>query len=398
MPVGVRDLQPRPPMRTVLAQLALGAFASLGLLGCTVSGYAGSGGPCDSASPAPACTQSCELTRDCPGGYFCGPDGVCTAECTPGGSGCGTSEHCDEHGQCVADAECPRVVVSPVARTPTVQLVIDRSGSMTTGFGGTSRWAAVRTALTGASGVVTQLENRVLFGATTYSSNRSGACPDLEATPTRAFGNRAAIDTLLTRNTLTDTPTGESLRPVIDELIAGRPPDGGQYTPVILLATDGMPDTCANVDENGNTAAQNLSIMETERAYAAGITTYILSVGNEVGDAHLQKVANAGVGQPVATGTAPFYKANDPAQLTDALRTIITGAISCQLDLSGNIANVALAEQSGIVTLGGVPLTHGTDWRIVDENTIELLGMACDTFRDGNVTLSAEFECGTIIN
>lgn len=379
-------------MRLVLAELVLAL--GLGTLGCTQVGYAG-GGPCDSPTPAPSCSTTCGSDTDCPGGFFCGPSGVCTAECTPGGDGCASNEHCDEHGQCVG--ECPSVVVAPVARTPTVQLVIDRSGSMTAGFGGTDRWAAVRAALTGPSGVVTQLEDRVLFGATTYSSNRSGACPDLEATPTRMFGNRAAIDALLARNLLTDTPTGESLRPIIDELVAARPPDG-EYTPVILLATDGMPDTCANVEENGNTAAQNLSVMETQRAFAAGIKTYILSVGNEVGDPHLQKVANAGVGEPIGTGTAPFYKANNPAQLTDALRTIITGAISCQLDLSGTVADPALAEQSGHVTLGGVPLVAGTDWHFVDDDTIELLGMACDTFRNGGATLSAEFECGVIIN
>ncbi len=377
----------------------VGTVAALTLsAACTLGGQVPADGPCDSPNPAPACAQSCTDDDDCPSGYFCGADKVCTAECTVGGGECASGEVCDDRGQCVDEASCPSVVVSVTARTPTVQLVIDRSGSMTQGFGGTNRWAAVRAALTGPSGVVTELESRVLFGGTTYSSDRSGTCPDVESTPMRAFGNRAAIDALLARNLLTDTPTGESLRPVIDELIAGRPPDGGAYTPVILLATDGMPDTCADVDEDGNVAAQNLSISQTERAYAAGITTYILSVGNQVGDPHLQRVANAGVGQPVATGTAPFYKANDPGQLTAALRAIISGAISCQLDLSSDIADVTLAEQSGIVSLGGMPLVHGTDWRLVDQNTIELLGMACDRFREGDVTLSAEFECGTVIN
>lgn len=401
-------LRCRDPMRASLAELLFGSVTAVGAVGavgaagalgagCTQTGYVGAG-PCDSPNADPACATSCTTTPDCPTGFFCGPEQVCTAECSATeGTGCASGEHCDEHGACVDDVECPSVVVSPVARTPTVQLVIDRSGSMLDGFGGTNRWAAVRTALTGPSGVVTQLEDRVLFGATTYSSNRSGACPDLEATPTRAFGNRAAIDTLLTHAPLTDTPTGESLRPVIDELVAARPPEG-DYTPIILLATDGMPDTCANVEENGNTAAQNLSISETERAFTNGVKTYILSVGNQVGDPHLQKVANAGAGQPIATGTAPFYKANDPAQLTAALRAIITGAISCQLDLSGNIVDQAEAEATGIVTLGGVPLMVGTEWHLVDENTIELLGAACDRFRAGDATLVAEFGCGVIIN
>lgn len=45
-----------------------------------------------------------------------------------------------------------------------------------------------------------------------------------------------------------------------------------------------------------------------------------------------------------------------------------------------------------------MPLTFGTEWHLVDADTIELVGAACDRFRAGDATLVAEFECGVIVN
>ncbi len=257
------------------------------------------------------------------------------------------------------------------------------------------KYTRFSSALTGTSGVVTALENRVYFGASTYSSDRSGACPDVVSTPTRAFGNRAAIDQLLTANLLSDTPTGESMRRIVDGFTT-MPPMAGS-PPIVLLATDGLPDTCADIDENGNTVAQNLSISETQRGYTMGIKTYILSVGNQVGAPHLQRLANAGAGLDPATGTAPFYTANDPAQLSAALQAIITGALSCDFDLTSPVADPTTGAGAQ-VTLGGMTLTYPTDWTFVDADTIRLVGAACTSFRSGSTTLSATFECGVIVN
>ena len=368
----------------------------------------GSSGPCETDPPDPACAVSCNGDDGlCPTGFYCGAGGACTADCTQGGSECGDGFACDPRGHCVRDTSgpdgggdddgnsCPSVTVTPMAQTPTVQLLLDRSGSMDAGFGGgLNRWQAVRAALTGANGAVTRLENRIYFGASTYSSDRSGSCPDVVSTPTRAFGNRAAIDQLLTANLLTDTPTGESMRKIVDDFVANPPVMGSP--PIVLLATDGLPDTCANVDENGNTVAQNLSVTEIQRAYTMGIKTYVLSVGNQVGAPHLQRVANAGAGLDPATGNAPYFTANDPTQLANQLSQIITGTLSCDFDLTGTVSDTS--QPGGTVTLGGMTLTFGTDWTFVDNNTIRLLGAACDTFKGGASTLSATFECGVIVN
>ncbi|MEZ4401230.1 MAG: vWA domain-containing protein [Kofleriaceae bacterium] len=384
----------------IASMLALVTAAACG------SNTVGASGPCDLNPPDPACSISCNGDDAlCPAGFYCGSDGTCTADCIQGSSSCGPGFMCDPRGACVQatsdgdggttdpDASCPSIMVTPMANTPTVHLLIDRSGSMNSNFSGNTRWNAVRQALTGPSGVVTQLQDRVYFGATTYSNDRSGTCPDVVSTPTRAFGNRTAIDQLLQANLLTDTPTGESMDQVINGFMTVPPAAGS--TPIILLATDGLPDTCANVNESPQ--AQALTIAAAQRAYGMGIRTFILSVGDQVGDAHLQQVANAGVGLDPATGTAPFYKANDPAQLAMQLQQIITGVLSCELDLNGSVDPTSPEAQMADVRLGGTPLMYGTDWDFVDGDTIRLTGAACTQFQAGGGALTATFACGAII-
>ena len=51
------------------------------------------------------------------------------------------------------------------------------------------------------------------------------------------------------------------------------------------------------------------------------------------------------------------------------------------------------------VRLNGEPLTSLDDWRLKAgaDDVIELVGTACNTFKSGNVTFSAEFPCGAIV-
>lgn len=394
--------------RLHLRSLFAPAFALVLAAACG-SNSVGSDGPCEIDPPDPACAIECNGNDAlCPSGFYCGSGGSCTADCTQGGNECGSGNTCDPDGHCVGggggpdgggngddDASCPSVTVTPMPRTPTVQLLVDRSGSMDAAFGSTDRWTAVRQALTGPSGVVTTLQDRVIFGASTYSHRiGQGTCPTVQSTPTRMLNNAAAISSLMSNGLLVDTPTGESIQRVIADFAANPPP--ANSPPIILLATDGLPDTCANPNENGNTAAQNLSITQTQAAFTAGIRTYVLSVGNQVGAAHLQKVANAGAGLDPDTGTAPYYTANNPSELAAALSAIITGVLSCEFDLSGSV-DPSRADEA-MVTLNGNPLTYGVDWELVDDNTIRILGASCDSLRGGGGTLQATFACGIIIN
>jgi hypothetical protein len=272
---------------------------------------------------------------------------------------------------------------------------------MTQTFGNTDRWNAVKTALIGSQGVITTLGSQVVFGASLYTYNRNtdAQCPRITKTPTRALNNTTSITQLLNNNSPSaDTPTGESIRKVIEDFQQN--PPAANSVPVILLATDGEPDRCADPDAN-DAQSRQLSVDAAAAAYAAGIRTIVLSVGSQVGDDHLQAVANAGAGMPPATGTAPFYKANNPAELSAALSSIITGILSCELDLSGQVdvnrASEGTVDLSGGSCSAAGSLDFGTEWEMVDSDTIRVLGAACEALKAGSCTLQATFACGTII-
>jgi hypothetical protein len=272
-------------------------------------------------------------------------------------------------------------------------LLVDQSGSMTSGFSGQSRWDAVyETLMDPDHGVVKPLEDRIRFGLALYTSEKGfegGECPMLrEVAP--AAGNHAAIDAVFAPEVpIEDTPTGESLQAVADGL-AALDLDGPR---AIVLATDGEPDTC---DQPNPQNGQAESLAAAQAAFDLDIRTYIISVGNEVSDTPLQEMANAGVGfDPQGGQDAPFYKAFDADDLLDAFENIIGDVVTCEYDVDG-IVDLDLACE-GSVVLDGEPLECGVEWEMADASTLRLLGSACQTLQDGGEhDLDASWPCGTV--
>ena len=368
-------------------------------------------GPCDVDPPDPACMEACDplpgAPNSCPTGFHCSPAGTCTAQCTQGGDECGANNICTDDGHCVPldgdanlgpDADCPDVNFTAERVTPTIQLLIDKSGSMDSNFNGQTRWEAMEAALIGGSGVVNQYQASAYFGATLYSQTGS-ACPDLlpNAMGTgRALNNAAAIAGLINANGPGGgTPTGPSLMATYMDMVANPPPAGSP--PIIILATDGQPYTCP--DNQDNPQGQQLSIAAAQAAFTAGIPTYVLGVapsGDGALNAHLQQVANAGAGMDPVTGTATYYPADSPQALAMAFDTIIGGVVSCDLSIDGSITPDQAA--AGQVLLNGQPLTYGTDWVLVGDNIIRLTGAACTMLMNTSMpNVTASFPCGGII-
>ena len=380
-----------------------------GLVVVACGGNSGGPGPCEADPNLPECLQACDplpgAPNTCPTGFHCAPDGTCDAQCTQGGSECGSGRSCTIDGECVddgndanlgPDADCPDVTFTAEQVIPTVQLLLDRSGSMSTSYGGTTRYDAMHDALVGndgLGGVVGDYQASVYFGATLYTGS-DAVCTDLVSNATgRQLNNLTSIQQVIDANgPSNDTPTGESLRDTYMEMIANPPPAGSP--PIIVLATDGEPDTCADGDDE--VTGRMYSIQHAQAAFAAGIRVFVLSVGTDVGNAHLQKVANAGAGQDPDTGTAPYYVATSPAALAAAFDAIIGGVASCDLVLDGDIT-VSQAE-AGTVLLNGSPLMYGTDWTLVGMNTIHLEPGACEILQStSNPTVTGTFPCGSII-
>jgi hypothetical protein len=291
-----------------------------------------------------------------------------------------------------------------VTVTPTVMLVVDQSGSMDFELGdGRTRWDALRRSLVGPRGLVTDFETRIRFGLALYSARSElgedggppiGECPlitDVEPDVRNLVAIRSAYDA---SEPIEDTPTGDALDAVrarVLELVDPR------LSPTIfILATDGEPDTCLELDpQNG----QEEAVAAATRAFEAGIRTFVIGVGADtVSRSHLSDMANAGVGRGPGEPPASFWQVDDDAGLRAALRDILRNEASCEVLLE---RRVDLAQACrGTIVLNGRPLVceDPNGWRLSDARHVELLGEACDEVVGvAGSTIEAIFPCDAVL-
>lgn len=381
----------------------LGVLVACGAFSISCGSKNGEGVSLCNQIPAPAaCMQACDPTpgaaSSCPSGYHCSPDGHCDAECTQGGGQCGANATCLPDGTCMGngsgsgtgpDANCPDVHFAAMKTTPSIELLLDRSGSMDMSDIAPTRFQALQNALVGGTGAIPAAQASVYFGATMFAGDQTPCLNTSGFTVPRALNNSTAIATLIASRPPNggSTPTADAIGAVTADFALNPPPTGSP--PIILLATDGEPNSCSNGADGG------ASVAATQAAYAAGIRLFIIGLAN-LNTNFLQQMANAGVGATGGTN-APYYTANDPTSLVNAFNMIINGVLSCDLSISGQV-DPATA-MNGTVTLNGMTLTYGTDW-VVDPNgmVIHLLGTACDTLKSAmNPTVDASFPCGSVI-
>ncbi len=409
------------------------AVATWLVAGCDCGGstQTGSGAACRGEGAPAECGSSCADGGTCGPGLYCGAEGQCTADCAPGRVECPEGFRCTGDGICVAEGDdagrgemardgaapdgaardgtvadgrsCPSIDVVLRRTIPTVVLIVDRSGSMNDHFEGErSRWDVLYEALMGSpDGLVTSLQSVVRFGLVLYTgSDRSDVCPILDFVDP-ALDNRAVMDAVYgPARPLEDTPTGDAVDAVLMRY-ASLIGDPDRTEPVIfVLATDGEPDRCEQLDPNPTPEAQAEAVEAVRRAYERGVPTYLIDVGNGVGPAHKQDVANAGAGVGPGDPPAPYWTVTDDRGLREALRSIVGGALSCELNIDGRLADPDEACASGTVRLNGRELSCGDadGWRVVDPERIELLGTACEEFLGSPVaSIQARFDCGVVL-
>ncbi len=410
---------------------AFGAMTLLigtGMLAAT--GACGDSGSSD-ASPcatvlAGKCGGPCANSTDCGAGLYCSAAKTCTADCAQGAASCAAGQSCSAQGQCVPGSSsgaggadtfsdgglttsssggggtsdgCADITVQFEKQIPTVVLLIDQSGSMTAAFPGGNRWNVLRNALMDPNnGVVKLLEKDVRFGLTLYTgADANPTCPIL-SNVSIALNNYDAINTLYTSsNPIEDTPTGES----VDAVVKVLEPFAEPGPKIIVLATDGEPDSCTFKDPApGSPEAQmarDLSVNAVKTAYDKKIQTFVIAVGDQISATHLQDVANAGAGKMVGgMDNAKYYQPTDQQALVDAFNEIINGARSCSFTLAGMVD--PMQADKGSVVLDGqkLPYNDPNGWQLNTPTEIELLGTACDTIKQGDHTLSVTFPCGAV--
>lgn len=291
---------------------------------------------------------------------------------------------------------CPEVDATFGSRQPALLiLILDRSGSMRTlfrrwtpMFPSASRWEVVRELLVGSTGGTGLVDDvRARIGLSDYTSSRS-ECPEIRFVPP-ALGNTAALrEELEAVGPAGGTPTAEAIRDALARVPMYREED----EPVaFLLATDGQPTGCgAGGGEAGVVAA-------TRDAYAEGVRTFVISVGDDVSQAHMQDVANAGLGLAPGEGDAEFWVGRSPAYLSQALREASELAVGCLGRLSRRIRDMDRACEIVLRVGDGEPtcgdLADG--YRFPDDRHVQLHGETCRAMRDGMpVTLDAP--CGVL--
>jgi von Willebrand factor type A domain-containing protein len=371
------------------------------------------------------CGNPCASDAECPPGQYCA-GGACTADCIPGDARCGNGV-CDEHGHCsglgqggtggstmtssggngATGGACGSVEVTFETVTPTVVLLIDQSGSMTADFNGQgTRWDVVYDVLMNPNGgVVKSLEANVRFGLVLYSYT-TGTCPTLAELMPPALNNHAAIDAVYAPEVpLDDTPTGDSITAITPEIAAFNEPG----PKLILLATDGDPDSCEDPDSNGTQPPKDEATDAAQAAFAQDISTVIVAVGDQVNAFHQQDMANAGSGKPVPApancdpvadpmNCAQTYQPVSKQELIDSLFDIINGQRTCVFTLDGEV--ISGKECDGVVMVNGVaiPCNDPNGWKLNSPNEIEFVGTACDTImNDPDVEVSATFPCDSIV-
>jgi hypothetical protein len=365
-------------------------IGSIGLIGVTVAGCGGD--PATTASETGTGTTGPGITSLTTTLTESEPTSVGVTDSSGGprfdiGNGPGDSDSA-ETGVC-ADAE---VKFEP--QVPTVMLLIDQSGSMTEEFGDTDRWQAVYDALLDEDdGLVPGLEDEIRFGMALYTGfgeDGNRECPVITATPP-ALNNYNAINASYQASQPEDeTPTGESIAAVTPTLTM----DPSEGNKVIVLATDGEPDTCAEPNpQNG----QDESVQAAMDAFAQGVRTYVISVGADVSDEHLQDVANAGVGVGPGDPDAPFYKADDAQALAEAFAEIVEGVRDCKLSLDGKVTEGGEGECTVSVNGMAVPFGGEDGWQLNNPSEVELLGEACDAIQTGEVSVSIKCACGVVV-
>ena len=390
-----------PGRITTLAAIAM-CFAA-----CDCDDETGFGDPCSGDTPPAFCSMACDADNPCPAGSYCGGGSMCTADCLPSG-GCPAGQICAPDGRCTAAPRADGSVadgsvcanVSLVARpvTPNVVVIVDQSGSMRSNdfTPGVNRWDALRNVLLATpDGLIASLESQVRFGLALYSGEEGAAeCP-LMTEVGFALDNYAAIAaTYNAAEPIAETPTGDAIDAVLDRVL--NTPDPSPDPTIFIVATDGEPDRCEQFNPQ---RGQGEATAAVERAFNAGIRTFIISVGEGVvSDQHLQDMANSGLGRGATDPNAEFWVAGDEQGLTDALASIVGGVLNCDVFLEGRI-DVSTA-CTGTVELNGRALTCNdpNGWQPVSENRIQILGTACEELQnESGAILEAEFPCNVIL-
>lgn len=286
---------------------------------------------------------------------------------------------------------------------PVVALVLDRSTSMNASFGTTTRWGAVRSALTR---TLPSVDQSMQLGAMLFpaSGNSCGAPAFFDIPP--AQGTVTRIVALVNgANPQGSTPTALSLESAASGLLGRRTAGTAR---AMVLATDGAPDcntqlpmpcTCVSGTSCSVTRClDDVRTLERLRAAAAvAIPTFVIGIQDSTNTsltAVLNRMAEAG-GRPRA-GAQKYYSATSMPELEQAFTTIRDQVGGC-LFLTDSVPTIG--DGGFDVSVDGQPVAPSEDgaegWRWQDRRNgeVALLGAACSLALANPTRVEAVVRC-----
>lgn len=314
---------------------------------------------------------------------------------------------------------CADVVTTPVRTIPSVVFLVDGSSSMECVYpedpecscdaatdpedpdpciqkGNKTRWQALSEALVGTAseaGLIASLSSAIRFGLWIYNDNPlTPTCPGFPTKVAPALDQAQALTAAFpAKPPGYNTPTGLAMSALVAALPGPDERDQMKLGPQrIVLATDGEPFACVDRATRRQPPLDYQSVLHaTAEADAKDIDVYVMSLAPTSGDfaAHLQEVAVGGhTGQP--------YSPVDRGQLSAALNAIIEDAISCTVEIQGEINDPGSCK--GKAHLGDTTLLCGepNGFSILDAQHVRLEGTACERFkREPGIELSMSFPC-----
>jgi hypothetical protein len=269
------------------------------------------------------------------------------------------------------------VPVALTGITTKVLFLLDQGSHMNDVFDGQTAWKAIEEALFGMqAGVVWGWEDVHQLGLLSFTSNngnQGGACPITELVAPAPQNGAAMQMVYAGLAPVDDNPAGEAIALAV-------PLFGGEPGHLILL-TGRTPDTCSN--PNSTMQGANVAVAAAQAAFAAGITTRVVEVG-DISTGFAQLIANAGLGLALqGLDNAPFYQPGDVGTLTEDLQSILSIVTPCELILEQPL--LPGGEELCTVTVNGVPKTLGDPdgWSLTAPDQITLAGMTCSLYQQG---------------
>jgi hypothetical protein len=295
-------------------------------------------------------------------------------------------------------------VISLMPAIPKVMFVLDRSDSMSSLFGTTTRWQALSGAL---NVVLPPVDQTMEIGALIFPSDSFAAC-SVASSPaiTPALGN---VDTLLNliHNTRPagHTPTAVALNVAGGSILSDRAATGAR---AMVLATDGAPNCNSSLDPRtcncggvgcgvGADCLDDVRTIESIRGLAQqNLPTYVIGIQDMPGVLTdvLNQMALAG-GRP-KPGSQSYYAVTSQPELEVALTTIRNQVGACVF-LTTSVPD---AQGSLQLTVNGtvVPFdptsTDGWSWTNRDNGELEIFGAPCARLTSlGNAMVQATIQC-----